>query len=104
MKRQLKTGEIVDIHPWRMADRTDGIWGSWECEVEKADGSLVTYYLEGDGHLFHWETLKDEDGKPVLNYPPSDNFTPPVFGNELKILGMTLHQVVVLDENGIQIS
>lgn len=103
MKRQLNTGEIVDIHPFKMVEQIDGVWGDWQCEVEKPDGTIFVAYLEGDGHLYHWETLKDEDGHPIPNYPPSDNFTPPVYGNEFKVIGIELHAVVEYDENGQRI-
>lgn len=83
-----------------MVEQIDGVWGDWECEVEKEDASIFKAYLEGDGHLYYWETFKDEDGRVIINYPPSDNFIPPTKGNEFKILGITLYQTVEFDCNG----
>lgn len=104
MKRQLSNGDIVNIHPFKMVEQIDGVWGDWQCEVEKEDGTIFVAYLEGDGHLFHWDTFKNEDGWVIPNYPSSENFTPPVKGNELKVLGIKLYAVAEYDENGIRIS
>ncbi len=104
MKRQLITGEIVRISPCVMVERTDGVWGDWKCEVEKADGSTYEAYIEGDGHLFHFESFKDENGNHIVNYPPSDNFTPPNPRNKFMVCGITMHQMIELDENGIRIT
>ncbi len=102
MKRQLHTGEVIYIYPFRMATQIDGVWGDWECEIFNDNKGTSKCYLEGDGHLFHWETLKDEDGKTIINYPYSDNFKPCIPLKDQKV-SIVIGPVREFDENGIEL-
>ena len=57
----MKVG-LYTVSPVEMVESFDGPWGDWEVEIEAPDGTLSKGYMQGDGHLFAEETLKDENG------------------------------------------
>lgn len=54
---------LLRVHPYEVIDAIDDCnWSEWACEVEMPDGKIVEGCIQGDGHCFEEDTLRDENG------------------------------------------
>lgn len=61
-----KDGLVIEMIE-KIDDLGDGCgWGVWACNVEMPDGTVLEdCEIQGDGHGFARETLRDETGKEL---------------------------------------